>query len=256
MICRGKRAPSADALRILPVETANRVLLLHLDPEVLLHKADCLPDGQKRVPLAAARAADRPDLRKRARRHLMRQGKRLDRERRGAGNDRDEHPRADSGSAGAPEAAGAAGNAFPPVHHLGQRSAQVDLSPRAFEGRQQRRADHHVMLRSVHMAKRHLHHFFDDGNRIFRGLRHAESDDRVHSLRVTLVAHIMAPDAPRLAVFLLMADGTLHQNVRLEIFQAVLANQAFFSHFCFLRSSCPVSAASTHRFSAGIEKQR
>ena len=77
MVRRAEGAALSDALIVLRGVAAHDLRLLQRDAEVLLHKIDCRENGQKRVPLAAARAADLTDLPERGRRHFVRQRKRL-----------------------------------------------------------------------------------------------------------------------------------------------------------------------------------
>ena len=77
MVCRAEGTALSDALIVLRGVAAHDLRLLQRDAEVLLHKIDRRENGQKRVPLAAARAADLTDLPKRGRRHFVRQRKRL-----------------------------------------------------------------------------------------------------------------------------------------------------------------------------------
>ena len=77
MVCRAEGAALSDALIVLRGVTAHDLRLLQCDAEMLLHKIDRRENGQKRVPLAAARAADLTDPPERGRRHFVRQRKRL-----------------------------------------------------------------------------------------------------------------------------------------------------------------------------------
>ena len=47
---------------------------------------------------------------------------------------------------------------------------------------------------------------------------------------MAIVAHIVPMDTAGLAALLLVADGTLHELIVLEILQRSFANQAFFFH--------------------------
>ena len=76
-VCRAEGAALSDALIVLRGVTAHDLRLLQCDAEMLLHKIDRRENGQKRVPLAAARPADLTDLPERGRRHFVRQRKRL-----------------------------------------------------------------------------------------------------------------------------------------------------------------------------------
>ena len=64
------------------------------------------------------------------------------------------------------EPAGAAWNALPAVHHLRQRSGEVDIPAGIFVCRKQGGPDHHMVFRPVHMAERQFHHLFKNGDRI------------------------------------------------------------------------------------------
>lgn len=158
----GERTAFPDALVVLGRIAADDLMRFHLHAEVLFYEVDGGEDGEEGVPLVAPGAADLADAAKRACGHLVGEGKRLDGQGRGLGDDGDEHAGADSRPARAPEAAGAAGNVLAAVHHLHQGVVQVDIASGVFVGGQQRGTHHHVMLRPVHMAKRHGHHFFDD----------------------------------------------------------------------------------------------
>ena len=57
MVCRAEGTALSDALIVLRGVAAHDLRLLQRDAEVLLHKIDRRENGQKRVPLAAARAA-------------------------------------------------------------------------------------------------------------------------------------------------------------------------------------------------------
>ena len=203
---------------------------LHLHAEALFYKVDGGEDGEEGIPLAAPGPADLADAPKRACGHLMGEGEWLHCQGRGLGDDGDKHAGADPCPAGAPEAAGTAGDVLSAVHHLHQGTVQVDIAAGVFIGGQQRGADHHVMLRPVHMAEGHGHHLLDDPDGVLRGLGHAQPDDGVQAPGVAVVAHIVPVDAPGLAQFLLVAYPALHEHVRFEVLQRRLADQTFFLH--------------------------
>ena len=94
----------------------------------------------------------------------MRQGKRLVSERRGLGDNRHKHPRADARTTGAPETACSARNALTTGHHLVQGFWQVYPTPGVLVGREQGRPHHHVVLGTVHVAERLRHHPLDNLN--------------------------------------------------------------------------------------------
>ena len=230
MIRFGEWTALADALVVLRRIVADDIMRFHFNAEVLFNKVDGGEDGEEGIPLAAPGPADLADAAKRACGHLMGEGKRLHGQGRGFGDDGDEHAGADPRPARAPEAAGAAGNVLAAVHHLHQGVVQVDIASGVFVGGQQRGTHHHVMLRPVHMAKRHGHHLLDDLDGVLGGLVHAQPDDSVQPLGVAVVAHIVPVDAPGLAQFLLVAYPAFHEYVRFEILQRRLADQTFFLH--------------------------
>lgn len=57
-----KRAPHTNALIVLRRIIAHNFRFFHADLKMLFHKINCRQDGQKRIPLAAAGTANRPDL--------------------------------------------------------------------------------------------------------------------------------------------------------------------------------------------------
>ena len=230
MIRFGKRAAFPDTLVVLLGITADDLMRIHLHAKVLFYKVDGGEDGEEGIPLAAPGAANLTDAPKGLRCHLVGECKWLHGQRRGLGDDGDEHAGADPRPACAPKAAGAAGNIFPAVHHLHQSAAQVDIAAGVFIGGQQCGAHYHMMLRPVHMAEGHGHHLLDDPDGVLQGLGHAQPDDSVQPPGVAVVAHVMAVDAPGLAQFLLVAYPALHEYVRFEVLQRRPADQTFFLH--------------------------
>ena len=230
MIRFGERTAFPDALIVLGRITADDLMRIHLHAEVLFYKVDGGEDGEERIPLAASGPADLADAAKRACGHLVGESERLHGQGRGLGDDGDEHTRADPRPARAPEATGAAGDVFAAVHHLHQGTVQADIAAGVFIGGQQRGADHHVMLRPVHMAEGHGHHLLDDFDGVLRGLCHAQPDDSVQPLGVAVIAHIVAVDAPGLAQFFFVAYLAFHEYVRFEVLQRRPADQTFFLH--------------------------
>ena len=95
-----------------------------------------------------------------------------------------EHSRAYACAAGAPESAGAAGNAFPTTHHFKQRPREIQIAAGIPVRRQKSRAHHDMMLRPVHVAERHLHHLPQDLDRIFGSRGGTKPDQGVHALCV------------------------------------------------------------------------
>ena len=85
-----------------------------------------------------------------------------------------------------------------------------------------------MVLRTVHVAERQLHHLVDDFNGIFRRFHQTEADDGVHPRRVAFRADVMAVNAAGLAVLLLVAYHAFHQRVLFKILQRRPANQTFF----------------------------
>ena len=156
-----------DALVVLGGIVADDLAGLHLHAEVLFYEINGGENGEEGISLAAPGSANLTDLPKRACSHLVGECERLDGQGRGLGNDGDEHAGTDACPARAPEAAGAAGNIPPAVHHLRQCALQVDIAASVFIGGQQRGTHHHMMLRPVHMAKGHSHHFLDDRDGVF-----------------------------------------------------------------------------------------
>ena len=230
MVYFGEGAALSDALVVLRGILADDVLLFHLHAEMLGDEIDRAPDGKERIALAAARAADLPDGGERFRRHLMREGEGLHRQRCGGRDDGHEHSRADAGAARAPEAAGAAGNALSPLHHLTQRFFQLDLSSGVPVCRQQCGADHNVVLRPVHMAERLRHHGPDNLHGVFGIAFQAQADDRIQPCHVAFVTDKMAVHAARLREKPLPADGAAHFFVGLQIDQRRFADQTFLFH--------------------------
>ena len=68
----------------------------------------------------------------------------------------------------------------------------------------------------------------DDFYGILGGFRQAQADDGIHSCRMALVAHIVPVHTARLAIFLLVADGALHEFIHLQILKRGFANEALF----------------------------
>ena len=131
---------------------------------MFLDEIDGSENGEERVALAAARAADIDYVAEGLLCKLMRQGKRLVSERRGLGDDRHEHPRADARTAGAPEPACSARHTLATGHHLVQGFWQVYPTPGVLVGREQGCPHHHVVLGTVHVAERLRHHPLDNLN--------------------------------------------------------------------------------------------
>ena len=104
--------------------------------------------------------------------------------------------------------------------------------------RQQRRSDHHMVLRPVHMAARQRHHPLDNGDRIARGLPQAQLHEAVKPLHMAVATHVVPVYAARLGELFFAADLALHLHIRLQIFQRRAADQAFLFHSRF---SSPVS---------------
>ena len=96
--------------------------------------------------------------------------------------------------------------------------------------RKECRTDKHVMFGAVHMTKRQSHHFLNNLDGILRGFCKANAHDAVHSLRMALVAYVVAILTDRLAVLFFVTDGTFHQLVIFQIFQRRTAKQAFIFH--------------------------
>ena len=95
---------------------------------------------------------------------------------RGIGDDGHIHARAEPRAAGAPESADAAGHGPAPAVHLPQGFGQLNISAGVPVCRQQGGTHHDVVLRPVHMAKVHGHHFLQN----FKGVSalFAEADGK------------------------------------------------------------------------------
>ena len=230
VICRGERAALADTLVVFSEMGANDLRLLHLHAQLLLYKVNGLQDGEEGIPLAAAGTADLSDSLEGPCRHLVGKGEGLHAQRRRAGGDGDEHPGADPRAAGAPEAAGAAGDLFPAIYHFPQSFRKVQCPAGVMIGRQQGRADHDVVLRPVHVAERQGHHLLQDLHGVFGALIQAQTDDGVQPCGVAVIADVMAPHAAGLAVLFFAADGAFHLHLGFQIFQRRAADQAFVVH--------------------------
>ena len=87
---------------------------------MLLDKINGRQNGQKGIPFAAAGSANLADLLQRFRGHKVGQREGFIGKRRRFREDGHEHSRAYARAAGAPKSAGAAGNAFPAIHHFRQ----------------------------------------------------------------------------------------------------------------------------------------
>ena len=86
------------------------------------------------------------------------------------------------------------------------------------------------MLRSVHVAERHLHHLPQDLDRIFGSRVGTKPDQSVHALCVTVAANVMTVGALCLARLPLMAKGAFHRFVFFRIDKRRFADQTFFAH--------------------------
>ena len=185
-------------------------------------------DRQPGVPLAAPGTAHFADAVQGQGGHLVAQPPGLLRQGCGRRGDGQELPRADPRPAGAPEAAGPAGDGLAPAVHLPEGALQVQPAPGVLVGGEQRRPHQHMVLRAVHMTEGQVHHPPEDGGGVGGGLSQAQAEDGVHALGVAVTAHIVAAHAPGLAGLLFVADGALHKLVLDQVFQRCLADQAFF----------------------------
>ena len=98
-------------------------------------------------------------------------------------------------------------------------------------GREQGRPHHHMVFGAVHVAEGLCHHLLDDLNWVSGRLSEAKPDDGVQPCCMAVVADIVPMDAAGLAALLLVADGTLHEFIVLEILQRSLTDQTFFFHY-------------------------
>ena len=201
---------------------------LHFHPQLLPYKIHRGQDGQEGIPLAATGAAHLTDALQRPGGHLVAQSPGFLGQRGGLGHNGQELARADPRPAGAPKAAGSAGNGLAPAVNLLEGFFQLQRTPGIPVGGKQRRPHHHMVLRTVHMAERQLHHPPHDRHRVGGGFGEAQAKDAVHTLGMAVAADIMSLHTAGLAGFLLMAGGALHHLVLDQIFQGRLANQTFF----------------------------
>ena len=81
-----------------------------------------------------------------------------------------------------------------------------------------------MMLRPMHMAEGLGHHPIEDDSRIFGGFLHTYPNEAVNPLHVTFIAYIMSVHASGFALFLFMAQLTLHFNIFIQIFQGCAAD--------------------------------
>ena len=223
----GKGAAFSQALAVAAAVGTDGDRPRHLHAQVLPDKVHSGQNGQPGVPLAAPGAAHFADAVQGPGGHLVAQPPGLPGQRRGRCHDGQKLPCADPRPAGAPEAAGPAGDGFAPAVHLPEGALQVQLSAGVFIGGQQRRPHHHMVLRPVHMAEGQVHHPAEDGGGVRGGLGQAKAEDAVHALGMAVIAHIVAVDAAGLAGLLFMADGALHDLILDQIFQRRFADQAF-----------------------------
>ena len=189
-----------------------------MDSKLFLSEPYRLYDRQVGIPFTAARASRFTNLLKRPCCHLIGQSPFFFCQRSGFCNNRQIHPRTDPCSAGSPKTTGSSGNLFSAVVHLRQSLPKLHLSPCIMIGSKKRSSDHYMMLRSMHMAKRHRHHFVNYLNRIFAVFMQTQPDYTVHPLSMTLTAHIMPLNTACFTAFFFMADRTFHQNILLQIF--------------------------------------
>ena len=108
------------------------------------------------------------------------------------------------------------------------KGVHAEIPTGVFVSCKQCRAYHYMVLRTVHMAEGQVHHPPNNGDRVTGGLTQAKAENAVHALSMTVIAHIVAVDAPGLAAFLFMADGALHHLVLRQVLQGRFTNQAFF----------------------------
>jgi hypothetical protein len=114
------------------------------------------------------------------------------------------------------------------MHHLNNGGFQVNVSPGILVSGQKSRTHHNMMLRPMHMAKWLFHHLVDYFDRIPGCFLKAQADDNIHASRMALIADIVPVHAARLAIFLLVANCTLHELIRLQILERRFADYAFF----------------------------
>ena len=209
---------------------ADDFRFFHFNAEVLPDKVHRREDRQIGIPLAAARTADLRNGIQRPGGHPVGKGKGFDRQRSGPGDDGDEHARADSGSAGAPETAGPARDVFSSAQHFRQSLFEHNLSARPGIGGQQRGTDQHMMFRTMHMTEGQGHQMFQDFDWISGGFLQALTDHGIHSGGMACIADIVAMDASGFAELFSVAQRAFHEHIRREIFKLRMADQAFFIH--------------------------
>ena len=117
---------------------------------------------------------------------------------------RPRNPPSEPTSAGTPESAGSSWNGFPTVQHFHHRFPQINSTSRIFICSKQRRSHHDMMLRSMHMAKRCIHHLPDNLDRISGCFVYTQGKNGVQSLRMTIITNIMPVLASGLAQFFFM----------------------------------------------------
>lgn len=207
---------------------ADNIRTFHFNSEMLLGKVNCRDQRKIRIPLAAARTSDPSDCLEGAGCHQVRKPPRLLGKRRRFGDNGDEHSGTDGRSAGAPEAAGPTRYGFSAMQHFDKGCFQVDVSPGVPICGQKSRTHHDMMLWSVHVAKRLFHHLVNNLERVPGFFLETQTDDKIHPGSMALVADIVSIDAARLAVFLLMADGALHELILFQILKRRFAYDTFF----------------------------
>lgn len=232
-------AALADALVVLTAVRADGESPFHLHPKMLPGKVNSGQDGQKGIPFTAPGAARLADAFQRPSGHLVAQPPRFLGQWCGLRGNGQKLSRTDPSPAGAPKAAGSAGNFFAPAVHLAKGGFQIQAASGIFIGGEQSGSHHDMVFRAVHMAEGEIHHPSDNGHRVFGGLRETQAKDAVHALGMAVIAHIVSVYAARFAGFFFMADSALHDLILDQIFQGRPTNQTFFpvqtsvsSHFC------------------------
>ena len=155
---------------------------------------------------------------------------------------RNKHTRTQSSSACTPKATRATWHLLASSHQLYQRIRKVNIATCIPISRQQCRTYHHMMLRTMHVAKRHRHHLLQNLNRISRRLIKTNPINRINTPRMALITNIMTMLTTSLAILHLMAYSTLHRLLLFQIYQRSTTYQTFFFHNI------------TYNFSANIQK--
>ena len=203
---------------------------LDRDIEVFFYKLYRLYKGQIGISLAAAGSPVSSDPLQSSRCHKIGDSPAFSGKRRGKSEHRDKDSCADAGAAGAPVSAGSPGDFPSAAINLQEGMLQIYLFPGISARAQKSGPDHHMVLRSVHMAKRKGHHPLQDFYGIPALTLHTKGKDAVHSSHMTVITDIVPMDTSCLALLCLMTDGAFHRDLIAEIFQSRSADQAAVFH--------------------------